>query len=179
MNHHQAKKTSVSSGLHASLLATGILFLFAQAPVEAAKADPRAGFAISAGFFDIADEDFEVAELGIEYRFKPFHLFHGVDLKPMAGVSANEDEAFWLYGGLRYDFAFAKHWVVSPSIAATIYEEGNSKDLGGAFHIRSSLEVSYRFTDGQRLGIAFDHVSNAGIEEKNPGANSLVLVWTF
>lgn len=177
MNQHQSMKTPMSSKLAATLLAACALVLLAQAPATAAEADPRAGFAITAGFFDT--EDSEVLELGFEYRLKPFHLFPGVDLKPMVGVTANEDEAFWLYGGLRYDFAFAKHWVVSPSISATLYEEGDSKDLGGSLHFRSSLELSYRLTNGQRLGVALYHLSNAGIGEQNPGANSLVLVWTF
>ncbi len=179
MNQHPFKKSSIRSTLVSSLAAACAWLLLAQAPATAAEADPRAGFAVLAGYFDIDESDLEVLELGVEYRFRPFQLFPGVDLKPVVGVTGNEDEAFWLYGGLRFDFAFTEHWVISPSIAATLYEEGDSKDLGGSFHFRSSLELSYRFATGQRLGVAFYHLSNAGFENPNPGANSLVMVWTF
>ena len=162
------------------LLVTAVVSAMAiTAPAAAGEADARPGWAVSGGFFDIDDSDFEVLEAGVEYRFRPPRAWRSIGLRPMAGVSANEDEAFWAYGGLRYDFAFSAHWVVSPSFAVTLYEEGDSKDLGGSLHFRSSLELSYRFASGRRVGVGFYHLSNAGLEDRNPGQNSLVLVVSF
>ena len=60
------------------------------------------------------------------------------------------------------------------------YFEGNGKDLGHVFEIRSALEVAYRFDDRSRLGVMFYHISNAGLgDDKNPGAEALTLSYSF
>ncbi len=170
---------------------TGILLTLAMtclvfAPSAAAgELDRRPGMAVSAGFFNVGDpDDFveittNVAEVGVEYRFKSPRGLRRAGLKPVIGGAVNEDEAFWLYAGLRLDYAFARHWVISPMFATSFYEEGDSVDLGGSLQFRSGLELSYRFGNGQRLGVVFSHLSNAGLEDRNPGANSLALVWSF
>ena len=50
-----------------------------------------------------------------------------------------------------------------------IYGEGDGKDLGHAIEFRSGIEVAYRFDDYSRLGLSFTHISNAGLDERNPG----------
>lgn len=160
------------------LLVAATIAVLTPATASAGEPDPRAGWAVSAGYFD-TNTDFDVAEIGLEYRFRPVKTLGGLRLKPMVGISANEDDAFWAYGGVRYDYAFAEHWVVAPSLAITLYEDGDSKDLGGTVQFRSSLELSYRLRSGQRVGVAFYHLSNAGIQDPNPGEDSLVVVWSF
>lgn len=148
-------------------------------PARAGELDLRAGLSVNAGFFNFDESNAEVLEAGIEYRFKPPGPFARIGLKPVLGGAANEDEAYWLYAGLRIDYAFAAHWVVSPMFAVTYYEEGDSKDLGGSLQFRSGIGLSYRLQNGQRIGVTFHHLSNAGLEDRNPGSNSLVLVWSF
>lgn len=155
------------------------LAFFFVLPAAGGELDRRAGWSVAAGRFNIDDSDTSVFEAGVEYRFAPPKAMGAFALKPVVGVSANDDEAFWAYGGLRLDYAFSRHWVISPMLGATLYEDGDSRDLGGAFHFRSGLELSYRFASGRRLGLTFYHLSNAGLDDRNPGSNSLVLTLSF
>jgi hypothetical protein len=101
----------------------------------------------------------------------------------MAGVSATEDGSAWVYAGLGYDFELSPRWVLTPSFAASLYDEGSEgKDLGHAIEFRSGLEISCRLGKddgagpaGPRLGLLFYHLSNGSISDVNPGSNSLVL----
>ncbi|MEZ5333459.1 MAG: acyloxyacyl hydrolase [Thermoanaerobaculia bacterium] len=131
--------------------------------------------ALSAGVFDTGGDD--VAEAGVEVRLAN-RLPWGLGV--IAGVSANEDEAFWGYVGARRPFALGRSsWRLVPSFAVVGYEQGDGKDLGQALEFRSGLELHYAFESRQTLGVNFYHMSNASLSEVNPGANSLVLVWAI
>ncbi len=166
-------------GRHSRAILASILLLLCVQVLPAVAEDDGAypGWVFSGGVFDT--EDLFLAELGLEFRFKPFKLFGSVELKPMVGVSANEEGGAWLYAGLRYDWRVGERWYVTPSFATSLYEEGDGPDLGHVVEFRSSLEVTYRLRNGSRVGAAFYHLSNASLDERNPGANSFVLVWSL
>lgn len=151
-------------------------FLLAAAPLAA-----EGGLALSVGQFAVIDdhEPNKAVEVGIEYRFRPFRLFERLDLTPVLGVSATEEEAVWIYAGLRYDIPLGDRWVLTPHFAASLFDEGDGKDLGGVVEFRSGLEIAVRITAGSRLGLSFYHLSNAGIYDRNPGVESLVLTWSL
>lgn len=132
-------------------------------------------FAVSAGLFDIGQSQ-KATEAGLEIRLEPFQLF-GLDIIPAFGVSANEDGAFWGYAGFRWDFALGEKWVITPNLATSLYEQGDSKDLGHVIEFRSGIEIARRLDKG-RLGLALYHLSNASISSHNPGSESLVLTWS-
>ena len=48
-------------------------------------------------------------------------------------------------------------------------------DLGGPVEFRSGLELGYESDRGWRIGLGFDHRSNAGIESRNPGLETVHL----
>ena len=52
-------------------------------------------------------------------------------------------------------------------------------DLGNPIEFNSGVELAYRFAGQSRLGLAFDHISNAGIAKINPGVESLLLVYSY
>ena len=142
----------------------------------ASSAQEAQGWALHAGGFNTAND--AIAEVGVEYRFKPFHI-GSAPFVPAAGGAVTEDGNFWIYGGVRYDFELSKHLVVTPNFAVSLYEDGSGRDLGGPLEFRSGIDVSYRFDNGSRLGLLFYHLSNADIYDENPGSNSLVLVFNF
>ncbi len=145
--------------------------------VAAQEPSETPGWAFSAGVFDTADR--RLAEVGVQYRFRPFRFFDLADLTPMVGVSANEEGGFWAFGGLRYDWRVGERWIVTPSFAVTLYEQGDGIDLGQTLEFRSSLEITRRLRTGARFGAAFYHLSNASLSDTNPGSNSFVLVYSF
>jgi lipid A 3-O-deacylase len=59
------------------------------------------------------------------------------------------------------------------------YHEGDSADLGGVFQFRESIDLAYRFDNGHRLGVRVAHISNAGIHDKNPGEEEILLTYSF
>ena len=95
------------------------------------------------------------------------------------GLAVTEEESFVGYVGLRRDFRANDRWVVAPGFGFAFYEQGDGKDLGGNFQFRSALDLAYRLTPRARLGLTVYHLSNAGIEDFNPGSNSLVLTYSI
>lgn len=113
---------------------------------------------------------------GAEYRFKD--QFNG--LRPVLGAFANDDGGAYAYGGAYWDLPLGTEpFVISPGFAVGGYHSGGSKDLGYGIEFRSTLEIAYQFDGGDRLGVAFSHLSNAGIGDSNPGVETLQAVYSF
>lgn len=159
-----------SSGGFLPLLLAALLVVPVAAPAEARDAG---SFALYGGVFDVVDED-ETGEAGIELGFRPRTSWR---LEPVLGVAGNADEAVWAYAGVRRDFELGSGWLLAPGFAVALYEEGESKDLGSLVELRSSLEVARRLSEHSRLGLILHHMSNAGIDDVNPGSNSVLVVW--
>lgn len=142
--------------------------------VAPAMAQDPAFLTYGAGAFDFNDDD-STGLLSFEY------LSNGRMwvFQPILGVFATFEGSFYAYAGLGLDMFFGSRIVVTPSLAAGLYLEGGGKDLGSVLEFRSSIQVAYRFDDRSRLGIQFHHLSNAGIDDKNPGANSLLLTYSL
>ena len=62
--------------------------------------------------------------------------------------------------------------IFTPSFAPGFYHEGDGKDLGHALEFKSEVQLSYTTTNTSSFGISYNHVSNASLGDKNPGANS-------
>jgi len=143
-----------------------------------AHAEDPAFLSASAGYFDIIDGEHSAFAGTLEYRHdKRFWIF-----KPMAGAMATSEGAVYGYAGVLVDIYFGRRWVLTPSFAPGLYWKGNSsdpKDLGNTVEFRSQLELSYRFDDRSRLGLGFNHISNAGLGEHNPGVETLMLTYSF
>ncbi|MCZ6507046.1 MAG: acyloxyacyl hydrolase [Acidobacteria bacterium] len=155
------------------------LLLSSIAPL-AASAEDRLSLGLNAGIFDTAawfDDkgDFDAIEVGLTLRW-PTTLAWG--LGPMVGVSANDDGAFWLYAGLRRPFGLGGCWRVAPNFAISLYEEGDSKDLGHEIEFRSGLELACDRPSGSAVGLEFYHISNSSISDVNPGSNSLLVYYS-
>lgn len=141
--------------------------------------EQSSAFAFSVGVFDFLDEDpiDRTAEVGIEYRAAP--LKDAYDLIPVLGVNANLDSAYWIYTGVRYDYHLNEDWVLTPNFAVSLYEDGSSKDLGYPFQFRSGLEFAYKINSSSHLGLGIYHLSNFGLDDHNPGGESLILSYSF
>ena len=153
-----------------SLLLTGLL-LAAVAPAQ----EPES-LAVSGGVsnFNKSDRWFEA---GVEYR----HPLSVWKLAFAAGLYANSGPSGWIFAGLRRDFALGGGgaWVFTPGLALTAYSRGDGKDLGGVLEFRSSAELGYRWPGHKRLALGIYHMSNAGIYDRNPGMNSLIVTYSF
>lgn len=130
------------------------------------------------GAFDV-DHSNQSAAGYVEYRYGK-KLFNIVG--PLAGIMANTDGGVFGYGGIYGD---AKFWnlVVTPFFSVGGYHRGGSKDLGGVFQFREGITIAYEFdkgfNQGSRIGFRYAHISNAGIHDRNPGENELLLTYAI
>ena len=142
-----------------------------------AHAEKSSAIAISAGVFDAFDNDDTATELGIEYRFAPMEsAYH---LIPVVGFTANSDGGYWVHTGIRYDYHLNENWVLTPNFAVSAYEDGGGKDLGHAIEFRSGLELAYKLDESSHLGLGIYHLSNAGLDDHNPGEESIIFSYSF
>lgn len=113
--------------------------------------------------------------VGVEYRFKD--QYNG--LRPTVGAFANTDGGVYGYGGAYWDLPLnTAPFVISPGFAIGAYNQGSSKDLGSVLEFRSTMEVSYKMDSGQRFGLQFSHLSNAGLGSTNLGVETWQLMYS-
>ena len=129
--------------------------------------------AVYGGYFDVTQNDDAAAQFGLEYRFAD--VYHG--LRPAVGANVTSDGALYGYGGLFWDVPLTDRLIFTPNFVAGAYSDGSGKDLHHAIEFRSGLELSYQFEQGRRLGVAFNHISNASLGDHNPGAETLLVVY--
>ncbi len=133
------------------------------------RADDPSFLTLGLGYFDMNKQDNDAVDFRLEYRHgQKFWIF-----KPWIGVEATSDGAVYGAAGVLIDVFLGNRVVLTPSFGAGYYEEGDGKDLGHEIEFRSQIEVSYRFDDRSRLGLAFSHISNASIGADNPGVEIL------
>lgn len=131
-------------------------------------------FSVGAGAFNLFDNDDVSTQFSGEYRGE--YLWEG--LRPVVGVSVNTDGGVYGYGGANYDVNLGENWVLTPNFMVGAYHRGDSRDLGHTLEFRSGLELDYSLGNNGRIGAAFNHISNASLGDKNPGAESLMLVYS-
>jgi lipid A 3-O-deacylase len=126
---------------------------------------------VGAGVFDIRDRTSAAGT--IEYRFGRKVFVAGLSL----GLMANTEGGLYGYVGTYGDLSY-KRIYVTPQMAMGGYHDGDSANLGGVFQFRLSLDVAYRFDSGHRLGVRAAHISNAGVNDHNPGEEELLLTYS-
>jgi lipid A 3-O-deacylase len=145
----------------------------------ATKADERKGsdVVLHVGEYSVMRaREHQSTEVGIEYRFAD--QYYG--LRPTVGILGNSDSAMYGYAGINWDLPLGfVPIIITPGTAIGAYKQGDSKDLGLGLEFRSSLEVTYRFNDGQRVGAAISHLSNADISDRNPGVETIQFVYSY
>jgi hypothetical protein len=157
-------------------IALGVVAGAAALPASAQdidKGDPDF-LSFGAGVFDMFDDKTSAAAQ-IEYASdRRFWIFH-----PIAGAMVNSDGGGDVYAGVGVDLFFGSRIVVTPSFAPSFYWRGSSKDLGYVLEFRSAISAAYRFDDRSRLGLEFYHLSNAGLDDRNPGTEVLLLKYSL
>lgn len=128
------------------------------------------------GWFDFIDDEDTSAQFGVEYRFSPVEY----GIRPTLGINATGDGSVYGYGGFNWDIPLIDNQLyVVPNFVAGAYAQGDGKDLGGAIEFRSGIEVDYQLPNGNRVGVALNHISNASIYDKNPGAEVVLINYSI
>ncbi len=154
--------------------AAAAAFAVAFITASAARADDTGLVALGIGAFDFDHSQPAVEGRG-EYRFGTGFFF----IKPFVGVLGTTRQSVYVYGGLRADLIFFDHYVLMPNAAVGYYDRGDGKDLGSHAEFKTGVEFAYRFDNSSRLGLAFDHISNAGLTKRNPGTENLMVMYSI
>jgi len=170
-------------GLMKYLSVLALLGIVMAAPAMAQQQKNHEQINLYAGGFDIFRDAEDGANntvdalAGVEYRSN--YIAGG--LRANLGAFVNDNGAQYYYTGIGYDVFFddAHAWVFTPNFNIGFYNDANGKDLGGSREYKSSLEFAYQWPDQQRLGISFQHISNAEKYEQNPGTELLTVQYAF
>jgi lipid A 3-O-deacylase len=154
----------------AAVLMAALLSL--TAPARAAETPSM--LELGAGIFDIGEGD-AAAVAGLEWRGQPLLWW----LRPMLGAQVTSDAGLYGYAGLAFElWWFDRQLVLTPSAAVGAYRRGNGSDLGHTIEFRTGATLQYRFANDVRIGLAFHHLSNAGLGRRNPGEETLMLTYS-
>ena len=139
------------------------------------EGSPQPYLSISAGQTYFQEEEFG-EELYLRYET-------GHSLGPFQtsfGASIDTNGAAWIGAGPVYSKTFANDNMYYRLSAITgLYRRGDGPDLGSVIEFRSSAEVGFQFDNGARLGLSFDHRSNAEIDATNPGYETIQIRYSL
>ena len=128
---------------------------------------------LSTAVFDFIQKGNTSLEGRFEYRLQSANG----DLKPFGGLMSNTEGAYHIYSGFYADISLNSFLSFMPSFAPGLYFKGHSKDLYFKMVFRTQIELVVKLQGGIRMGVAFNHISNASFGKLNPGVESIALIY--
>ena len=127
------------------------------------------------GNFDFSDDKQKAILMGFQHQDQSLYrnTFLG-NISPITGGFITENSAAYIYTGIEWNVDLGG-MVFTPSFAPGLYHEGDGKDLGHVLEFKSEVQLSYETSEKSSFGVTYNHVSNASLGNKNPGANSYML----
>ena len=125
------------------------------------------------GNFDFSDNKQKAILVGFQHQNENLerNTFLG-NVSPITGGFITENSAAYVYTGVEWNYGISDKFKFTPSFAPGLYHEGNGKDLGHALEFKTEVQLSYSISESTNLGMSYNHISNASLGDKNPGANS-------
>ena len=134
--------------------------------------DLNTEFNVYTGMFDFSDDGKKSTLLGFQHQNENLNrdTFLG-NLSPVTGALITADNAGYIYTGVQAQYKIGA-LNFTPSFTPGLYHEGDGKDLGHLIEFKSELQFSLNLSKTSELGFSYNHISNASLGDKNPGANS-------
>ena len=111
----------------------------------------------------------------IEYR-PAFRFYH---FSPWMSFGTGNNHEFFAAVGALLNIELGCGWIFTPSFGGGYYNASSGIDLGFDAEFRSGIEIAKRFRNGHRIGLTFAHLSNGSLSDKNPGTESLGIVYSI
>jgi len=129
-------------------------------------------FNVYLGMFDFSDTGKKSTLIGFQHQNEDLNrdTFLG-NLSPVTGALVTADSAAYVYTGVQAQYKLGRINFI-PSFAPGLYSKGDGKDLGHIIEFKSELQISLDLFNNTQLGFSYNHLSNASLGTKNPGANS-------
>ena len=129
-------------------------------------------FNVYTGMFDFSDDEKKSELIGFQHQNENLNrdTFLG-SLSPITGALITADSAAYVYTGVEAQYKIGS-LNFNPSFAPGLYHEGDGKDLGHVLEFKTELQISFDMSENSQFGFSYNHLSNASLGSKNPGANS-------
>ena len=152
-----------------------LFFLFIVFSVNAQELknyEKNTEFNVYSGMFDFSDDGKRSTLIGFQHQNENLNrdTFLG-NLSPITGVLITSDNAGYVYTGVQAQYKIGI-LNITPSFTPGLYHEGDGKDLGHMLEFKSEVQLSLDLSKNTELGFSYNHLSNASLGDKNPGANS-------
>jgi hypothetical protein len=152
-----------------------LFFLFLVFSVNAEELknyEKNTEFNVYSGMFDFSDDGKRSTLIGFQHQNENLNrdTFLG-NLSPITGVLITSDNAGYVYTGVQAQYKIGI-LNITPSFTPGLYHEGDGKDLGHMLEFKSEVQLSLDLSKNTELGFSYNHLSNASLGDKNPGANS-------
>ena len=149
-----------------------IFFTFSLNAEDLKIKEKNTAFNVYTGMFDFSDQGKRSTLVGFQHQNENLNrdTFLG-NLSPITGAFITADNAGYVYTGVQaqYKVGFLN---LTPSFTPGLYHKGDGKDLGHILEFKSEVQLSLDLSKSSELGFSYNHLSNASLGDKNPGANS-------
>ena len=134
--------------------------------------DNNTKFNVFTGMFDFSDDGKRSTLIGFQHQNVDLNrdTFIG-NLSPITGLMFTADNAAYIYTGVQAHYSLGALNII-PSFTPGLYEQGDGKDLGHMLEFKSEVQLSLDLPKDSQFGFSYNHLSNASLGDKNPGANS-------
>ena len=124
------------------------------------------------GNFDFSDDKQAALLVGFQHQNESLKRETLIgNISPITGGFITENSAIYIYSGFEWNVDMGD-LIFTPSFAPGLYHEGDGKDLGHVLEFKSEIQLSYKLSKDANIGFSYNHISNASLGDKNPGANS-------
>jgi len=149
-----------------------VLLAFSVHADETKINDKNTEFSIYSGMFDFSDDGKRSTLIGFQHQNENLNrdTFLG-NLSPITGAMITADNAGYIYTGVQAQYKIGV-LNITPSFTPGLYHAGDGKDLGHMLEFKSEVQLSLDLSKTSELGFSYNHISNASLGDKNPGANS-------
>jgi len=149
-----------------------ILITIMSFSVNAEEVENETELSFFTGMFDWSDHKQKSKTIGLQHQNEDLFRdsFLG-KISPITGGMLTDKNAFYLYTGIEANYGFGP-LKITPSFAPGYYNAGSGKDLGYPLEFKTEVQVSLDLSETTHIGASYNHISNASLGTKNPGANS-------
>ena len=152
-------------------LITFLVILFSATQVLAKEHNSHQ-FNFFTGNFDFSDDKQAAVLVGFQHQNESLKRDTLIgNISPITGGFITENSAIYIYTGFEWNVDMGA-LIFTPSFAPGLYHEGDGKDLGHVLEFKSEIQFSYELSKDASIGLSYNHISNASLGDKNPGANS-------
>ena len=152
-------------------LIISFIIVFLQTQVLAKESNNHQ-FNFFTGNFDFSDHKQAAVLVGLQHQNESLKRDTIIGkISPITGGFVTENSAVYIYTGFEWNVDMGA-LTFTQSLAPGLYHEGDGKDLGHVLEFKSEIQFSYEISKDTNFGLSYNHISNASLGDKNPGANS-------